>query len=149
MSYLARLKKHTFGLVGIVLALLAAAPSSRAQNVVFGLTLPLSGQLADAGQSARRGVQAYIARVNREGGVGGRQIALDVRDDAYDPRKFEANIKQFVDEGRVEAVILGAGTSNIANAYPLLAKAGLPMVGALTGASLLRDADHLLIHEAN
>ncbi|HET7867416.1 MAG TPA: hypothetical protein VFL86_23670, partial [Burkholderiaceae bacterium] len=72
---------HRF-LTFVVIAFCLLRPAV-GQDIVLGNTLPFSGPLASAGQAARTGMEAYLARVDREGCVGGRHGTLRSMDDAY------------------------------------------------------------------
>ncbi len=60
-------------------------PGFSADTVKIGFVYPDSGVLAKALGSARSGVDARIAEANAAGGVHGRRLALDWRDDVGDP----------------------------------------------------------------
>lgn len=124
---------------------LIGCSSALAQPIVLGNTLPLSGPLEAAGKAARAGMDAYLARVAREGGVAGRSVVIRTLDDAYDPARHLDNVRQLLEQDKVDALVLSAGTSNIDKAYPLIEKSGRPLIGALTGASVLRSSDRPLI----
>lgn len=131
----------------VVAALLAAAGvmGARAEDLVLGNSLPLSGPLRAAGQAALTGMQAYLARVDREGGVNGRKVVLRSLDDGYQAARYAANVRELLDKEGAQALLLSAGTSNIDAAYPLIQASGKPLVGALTGASVLRTPERDLI----
>ncbi|MGY4829194.1 ABC transporter substrate-binding protein [Sphaerotilaceae bacterium SBD11-9] len=117
-----------------------------AQDIVLGNTLPFSGPLASAGMAARTGMEAYLARVDREGGVGGRHVTLRSMDDAYQVDRHVENVRKLLAQDDVAALVLSAGTSNIDTAYADIQKSGKPLIGALTGATVLRGGDRPLIY---
>jgi len=133
-------------LLKLATLLLALIGPACAQDIVLGNSLPLSGVLASAGQSARTGMEAFLARVEREGGVAGRHVELRMLDDAYLGDRYLDNVRRLLDKEHVDALLLSAGTSNIDKAYPAIEKGGRPLIGALTGASVLRGADRPLIY---
>jgi ABC-type branched-subunit amino acid transport system substrate-binding protein len=135
-----------FALTVLLLLFTACFGTARAEDIVLGNTLPLSGPLGPAGKAALAGMQAYLARVDREGGVAGRQVVLRSLDDAYQPERYAANVRRLLEQDHVDALLLSAGTSNIEQAYPAIRQAGRPLIGALTGAATLRDTDHALIY---
>jgi ABC-type branched-subunit amino acid transport system substrate-binding protein len=132
-------------LLTIALLLCLAAPS-HAEDIVLGNSLPLSGPLGAAGKAARTGMDAYLARVDREGGINGRKVVIRSLDDAYQADRYVDNIRKLLDEQRVEALVLSAGTSNVDSGYSVVQKSGRPLIGALTGASVLRSSDKPLIY---
>ena len=50
-----------------------------------GMSGPLQGPSQDLGGEMRRGIEARFAEVNRGGGLFGRRVELDCRNDDYDP----------------------------------------------------------------
>src|SRR5690349_2409863 len=55
-------------------------------EITIGQTMPLSGPLS-AYSNFAKAESAYFAKVNDEGGVGGRKIRLISLDDGYNPAK--------------------------------------------------------------
>jgi branched-chain amino acid transport system substrate-binding protein len=117
-----------------------------AADIVLGQSLPLSGPLAVAGKAVKDGMDAYLARVQREGGVAGHKIVLRALDDGYAVDRHVANVKQLLLHDKVEALVLSAGTSHIDAAYALVQEAGKPLIGAMSGAAVLRSAQRPLIY---
>ena len=130
----------------LLLGLLSLCGASAAQDIVLGQSVPLSGPLGGAGQSVQDGMGAYLARVQREGGVNGRRVVLKVLDDGYDVDRHAANVRQLLERDKVDALVLSAGTSHIDAAYPAVRAAGKPLIGTMSGASVLRSADKPLVY---
>jgi ABC-type branched-subunit amino acid transport system substrate-binding protein len=59
--------------------------------------VPLSGPSQDLGTAMKEGVQLAFDNQNANGGIRGRQLTLDVRDDQYDPTAAEAAARQLLD----------------------------------------------------
>lgn len=126
--------------------LLFCSASYAGEPIVLGQSGPLSGPLGVAGRSVKAGMDAYLARVQREGGIAGRQVVLRMLDDAYSVERHVANVRQLLEEDRVAALVLSAGTSHIDAAYPVVQKSGKPLIGTMSGAMVLRDAQRSLIY---
>ncbi len=87
--------RQRFALIVLVLALLSLALAQIARHAILeaesGETLslavigPMSGPDAAIGTSLRRGAELYVEIANQRGGVHGRRLVLDARDDADDP----------------------------------------------------------------
>lgn len=122
-----------------------AEPGVGAQTLTFGTSIPLTGPLGGAGTELAAGVRAAFAAVNRAGGVHGRELRLEVLDDAYQPQRTVQNIRQLLDSERCLAMVSLLGTPNVAAAAPILEQQGVPVVGMLTGAGALRrpESRHL------
>jgi branched-chain amino acid transport system substrate-binding protein len=73
---------------------LGAAPAVQAQEILIAAAGPMTGQYAAFGEQLRRGAQMAIADINARGGVMGRQLRLEIGDDACDPRQAVAVANQ-------------------------------------------------------
>ena len=75
------------------------------------LDMPLSGKAAVRGEPVRNAVQLAIDDVNAAGGIGGSQLALDVRDDgaapqsAQDPAAGVRNVTAMIADPKTIAVV--------------------------------------------
>ena len=103
-----------------VLASLAAAPIAwhgalRAQDAPLrvGQSTALSGPLGDLGQAMHQGARACFAAVNAKGGVNGRTIDLQTRDDGYDVPRALANAQAFLADKDCFALFNCMGTPAI------------------------------------
>jgi len=122
------------------LALLAFLPSlCMAQAAIpVGRSLPLSGMLTSYGVAKKIGGDAYIERINRDGGIRGRKIALTTMDDRYDPAETLKNIRT-LDNAGVVAMLGIFGVPSVAAALPVVEQLKLPSVGLTSGAAAVRN----------
>ena len=116
-----------------------AEPGVSPDKIVFGQAAPLDGPAAALGQGMRTGLLAAFAEANAAGGVKGRKLELVSRDDSYEPTKSIDATKQLIAEDKVFALVGPVGTPTSAAAEPIATEAGLPFIGAFTGAEFLRD----------
>lgn len=119
----------------------AAEVGLSAGHVGIGSSLALSGPLGGAGTDHSTGIKAAFAAVNRSGGVHGRELKLQVLDDAYVPARTGANLKQLLEDDAAFALMSIMGTANNAAVLPTIEARGIPYVGPITGASSLRNAE--------
>lgn len=123
---------------------LAATPATigvgRAQSaapLVLHHIGPLSGVLAASNGEAIQGARLFLEAVNQRGGVGGRKLQLDARDDAQDPRRtvelFEAGAASML------ALMMPRTTPSMEALLPAVARLGVPVVGPQTGASFVNQ----------
>ncbi len=117
-----------------------AAPGVAPDAVVFGQSCALSGPAKALGEGMRLGIAAAFEEANRTGGIHGRQLRLETLDDRYEPEAAISNTNQLIGEKRVFALIGAVGTPTSKAAEPIATEAGVPYVGAFTGAEFLRDA---------
>jgi branched-chain amino acid transport system substrate-binding protein len=88
----------------------AAAPTTAPAVLRVGVVLPLTGMPAELAGQERLGVQLAADLVNTDGGVQGRQIALDVRD-LSDSSQAAAVVAGFKAEGI--SVVVGSYASDL------------------------------------
>ena len=137
-----RLKRSLFGVAAAIA--IVASFSARAENgvsaekILFGQAAALDGPAAALGQGMREGLLAAFAEANKAGGIKGRQIELISRDDGYDPNKSIQVAKQLIDQDKVFALVGSVGTPTSAAVQPIASEAGVPFIGAFTGAEFLR-----------
>lgn len=105
----------------------------------------LSGRVADLGEAGRNGAQIAVEEVNRAGGIDGRQVELIVRDDAQNPERAIAAIKELIG-ARVEAIV-GPMTSAMAEAVvPVAEQAKVVLVSpTVTAHPFFGRDDHLFL----
>ncbi len=112
-------------------AALAAQPPLR-----IGQTAGMTGAVAATVHESTTGARLYFDAVNARGGIGGRKLELVSLDDRFDPKLAVENARKLIGEG-VIALFLTRGTPHNEAILPLLAAAGVPLVGPSTGAMLL------------
>ncbi len=105
--------------------------------LLLGVSTPLSGPQASAGQALVAGVRLGLGPV-LAAGLDGRPVQLLVQDDAGQPQRTVANTQALLRQG-VIAVTAYLGTQGSEAALPLLAAAGVPMVGVASSADSLRQ----------
>jgi branched-chain amino acid transport system substrate-binding protein len=115
-----------------------AEPGVDASHIVFGQAAVLSGPAAALGQGMRLGLLAAFAEANREGGVHHRKLELVSRDDSYEPDTSIAKTKELIEQDKVFALVGAVGTPTSIATEPIAAAAGVPFIGAFTGAEFLR-----------
>ena len=100
----------TFGWILLAVFLAAALSGCGVRVVELGAVLPLTGSYAAYGRSLQRGVLLAADRVNREGGVEGRRLEVEIRDSASDPQRASEEFRSLITALRIPAAI-GGGTS--------------------------------------
>jgi ABC-type branched-subunit amino acid transport system substrate-binding protein len=114
----------------------AATPGVSEDEVVLGMTAPLTGPAAAWGRVAL-GARAWAEEVNAGGGVHGRRIRLLVRDDGYSPGRALAQLQAL--RGSVLAVLGPVGTTVLQATRRPLADAGVPLVCPLGNPRVFSD----------
>jgi hypothetical protein len=65
--------------------------------LVIGTSAPLTGTNQALGTAMKLGIQLAFDEQNAKGGIRGRQLVMDFRDDGYDPNLAEANARALTD----------------------------------------------------
>jgi ABC-type branched-subunit amino acid transport system substrate-binding protein len=136
------MRLRTFGVLLLVLVMSATSAWAQAKvpgvtdtEVVIGATTPLSGPAAAWGTTAL-GAEAWAKHVNEQGGIHGRKIRVELKDDGYNPGRSVANVTEMKDSvfalvGLLGTAILNANKDNIAEAkLPTIWPYGNPQIFA-------------------
>jgi ABC-type branched-subunit amino acid transport system substrate-binding protein len=107
-------------------------------EIRVGMTIPLSGPLQTLGKNALAGIETYFHHVNANGGIQGQKLRLIVEDDGYEPQLAAPNMRKLIEQDQVIAVIGNVGTPTAIVTVPIAIEKGVPFIGAVTGAPLLR-----------
>jgi branched-chain amino acid transport system substrate-binding protein len=110
-------------------------------SIVLGQSTTLTGPLGDLGQEVLKGSKVYFDALNAKGGVNGRKVVLDSKDDAYDAKKTIENVEGFI-SADVLALFGTFGTPNNEALIPVAQKAGLPLLMPFTGAPSIRKPEY-------
>jgi ABC-type branched-subunit amino acid transport system substrate-binding protein len=119
----------------------ASEESMSARHVNLGCSIALSGPLGQAGIEQVAGMKAAFAELNQAGGVHGREIRMEAKDDGYVASRTLQNVTEMLEAQTVFALISPLGTANTAAILPLIESKGIPTVGPVTGAPSLRSAE--------
>lgn len=99
--------------------------------IKVGQSLPLSGRAATQSKTFVAGTNLALDRINRAGGVSGRQVQLISLDDGLDPARTLANVKSLINEHGVSIVAGVAGSHCVLAIEDLLRTTGVPLLGAV------------------
>jgi branched-chain amino acid transport system substrate-binding protein len=122
----------------------SSGAGSSSATIKVGVLESLSGDLAAIGQAELDGYKSAVAYINANGGLNGKQIELDVLDDANDPAQAVTQVRKlFADKIKV---LLGPVSSTVINAVePLVQAQKIPnMVGGTLLPSALKTVPHTL-----
>lgn len=99
-----------------------AAPTE-APPIKIGISLSLSGDFSADGQGFQQGYQLWADTVNKNGGLLGRQVQLDIVSDASSPDQVQTNYEKLITVDKVDLVfgpyssLLTKPASDVANKY--------------------------------
>ena len=116
--------------VGTSLSAFAADP------IKIGSVLSVTGPAAFLGDPELKTLQLYIEKINKEGGVLGRQLQLVHYDDGSDASKANGFAKRLIDDDKVDIIVGGTTTGSTMSMAPLVEKAEMPFI-SLAGAVVI------------
>jgi branched-chain amino acid transport system substrate-binding protein len=136
-----KMNKRSIGvLAALAFMVLGLAVSTWAEEGVtdteihIGQWGPQTGPAAPWGAVAR-GTDAYFQMINAEGGINGRKLIHHFFDDAYNPAKTLAGVKQLQEEKGIFAWVSGVGTAPGLAVKDYLMERKIPWVGPSTGST--------------
>ena len=124
------------------LAGLMLAGTAAAQPVKVGAIFPLSGGAGPQGQYIVKSLQTMATMINEAGGVLGRQIVIEARDDESTPAVGVSRANELASAG-VSVVIEGWNSPVTLAMQPVLSRAGILDITAIS------KADPILSGEGN
>ncbi|WP_305045004.1 ABC transporter substrate-binding protein [Geoalkalibacter sp.] len=92
-------------LVGLAILWSAGPDLAAAQSVRIGLAAPLTGPWAAVGQEMQQAAEAAVSVINEHGGLLGRIVTLETRDDGCQPDQARKVAQLFSGTERVDVVI--------------------------------------------
>jgi branched-chain amino acid transport system substrate-binding protein len=110
----------------------STANAANTGPLVIGASVSLTGDFSDSGKAVQRGYQLWAKTVNAQGGVLGRQVKLDIVDDASSPSQVVTNYQNLINKDHVDltfgpfSTLLTIPASQVAKryGYAFLAPAG-------------------------
>jgi branched-chain amino acid transport system substrate-binding protein len=103
----------------------ATAPGVTATSIVIGSSAPLTGDASSDGTPVNNGAAAWFSYVNSQGGVNGRKIDLQAKDDALVTQQAVANAQSFASEP-VFAIYGGTGSASAVAISQIAQSNGIP-----------------------
>ena len=85
------------GLLAATLVLLGI-DAATAQEITIGMAGSITGSYPVLGEQMKRGASMAVADINAKGGVLGKKLALEIADDACDPKQAVAAANQLVEK---------------------------------------------------
>jgi branched-chain amino acid transport system substrate-binding protein len=123
----------------------AAAPGITPNEILIGHDIDLSGPLSVRMKTLIQSADAYIERVNKAGGVYGRQIRVVRLDSGNKPERTKENVKALVETQGVFTMWGISGTPNVAAALPYLTEHKVPLIGSTSGADSFYVKQHAML----
>jgi branched-chain amino acid transport system substrate-binding protein len=116
----------------------AQTPGVTSTEIKIGHTNPYSGP-ASAYGSLGKTTEAYVKKVNDEGGINGRKINFITYDDAFSPPKTVEMTRRLVEQDKVLAIFGATGTASNTATLKYLNQQKVPQLLISTGATKFGD----------
>jgi len=94
----------------------------------IGFLVPLSGQGASNGESAKHSAELAVKEINNNGGVNGKAIKLITYDDHGDPQKAREIINKLIFQDQVIAVVSAFDSPTTRAAIPICQENKIPLL---------------------
>jgi branched-chain amino acid transport system substrate-binding protein len=115
----------------------SAAGQAPPGPITIGMSLPMTGPVADVSKSGYQGYKLWASQVNAAGGLLGHQVRLDMLDDGFDPNQTAADYTRLISQDHVN-LLLGTFSSLLnAPASAIAARQGMLYVEPSGGAATL------------
>ena len=119
-------------------------PGVTPDSIKIGSCNALSGPASFLGLQMVIGAKAYFSVVNAEGGVNGRKLELETKDDGYEANNAAA-CWESLEKADILAAAFFVGTPTALKYIPLADASHTPLIGLFTGAEALIDPVHRTI----
>jgi branched-chain amino acid transport system substrate-binding protein len=116
-----------------------AEPGVTDTEIKIGGIVDLSGPIAFMGKGVSRGAGTYFKMINEQGGIHGRKIAYLLEDDNYSSPKAVAAAKKLIEQDQVFCLFMVLGSAQSLAMYPILERAGVPLIQPATQNSHIAD----------
>jgi len=117
------------GALGLAACGSASAGSTGSGPIKVGMVVPLTGPYSPLGTADKAAVEQEVARINKAGGISGRQLDVTIRDDKTDVPQSVTEFNQLAADRSYTAILsssmvsasTAAGPSAAANKIPIIA----------------------------
>ncbi len=73
--------------------------------ITIGMSLPMTGPVADVSKSGLQGYQLWSSQLNAAGGLLGHQVKLDVLDNGFDPNQTATDYTRLISQDKVNLLL--------------------------------------------
>lgn len=105
--------------------------------IKIGVTLPLTGDVASYGISAKNGIELCANQINKEGGIKGKKLEMIYQDDKGESSEAAKIMNSFVSINDVVAVIGSAGSSVTLAITPIANKNHIVLISPISSSKKL------------
>ena len=97
-------------------------------DVVIGVSIPLTGPLAEAGEMTVKAMDLFCEQINAAGGVNGRKVRYEVLDDKMDPTEASMVAQRFIENDEIICVVGSLTSGTTLAVLPIYNEAGMGVI---------------------
>jgi ABC-type branched-chain amino acid transport systems, periplasmic component len=101
--------------------------SGETGKIVIGMSIPLTGPLAESGEQTTKAADLAIEHINAAGGINGKEVSYIVLDDKMDPTEAALVAQRFIENDEIIAVIGSLTSGTTLAVLPIYEEAGMPV----------------------
>jgi branched-chain amino acid transport system substrate-binding protein len=116
----------------------SATPTADTSPIVIGADLELSGAQAAIGNTYMRALQLRVDQLNAQGGVDGRRITLETKDNRSDSSLSVANVNALAAEPGIAGIIIGACSQCVTDVANTIDDKQIPTVTLAPASQVVR-----------
>ncbi len=116
-------------------------------TVMLGAALSQSKTAKVYGDSQSKAIQMAMAEINAAGGINGKQLTIDIQDDASDPKQAATVYQKFISD-KVIAIIGPTLSNSAATADPLAQQAQIPVLAVSNTAGGIVDIGDYIFRDS-
>ncbi len=122
------MKRTTYIVLGLILAMSTNTDSNAQETFKIGSSVGLSGYIAPLDREFLDGVTLAVDALNASGGILGRKIELIVEDNRSQPQDAVIGYKKMIQQDRVNTFVSGCLSAAVFAVASFVAQAELPML---------------------
>jgi branched-chain amino acid transport system substrate-binding protein len=116
------------------------ACNKKSTVVKIGAVLPLTGEFAKYGDSAKKGIQLAIEEINESGGINKDSLVIVFEDDQANPTKAVSALQKLISFDKVPAVIGAMPSSGTLAMAPIAEKNKVVLLSPMSTAPKITDS---------
>ena len=119
-------------------AAMFAGTATAAETIKIGASLAVTGPASFLGDPEAKTLELYVDKINKDGGVNGKQLELIVYDDGGNANNARTFATRLVEDDGIVAMVGGSTTGATMAMVPVFEDAGIPFI-SLAGAVVIID----------
>ncbi|MBL6958073.1 MAG: ABC transporter substrate-binding protein [Rhodospirillales bacterium] len=126
------------GFAALALTGLSLSVATAAEPIKIGTFLSVTGPASFLGAPELKTLEIYIKKINKSGGVLGRQLKLYHYDVQHQPKKALTAVKRLIENDKVDVIIGGSTSGQTMAVVPVVQRAQIPFI-SFAGAVVIVD----------